>query len=249
VTTAIHRIAGAPFEAYAGPPGRIDVADVVTTAQSGTIAAGFVESEGGPFAYRCDYEAVCIPLDGTMTWETGDGEHAAEPGDVIWIPHGGRAAYRSARPARFVYATFPVNWPEIVGWTAGEDIKDLSLFDDTGTLGGVSLLRAGSSDAAWQGSPQAEGFDHAILTRPRTGAEITTLAMRTKGPTRWTLGQGEGALVVIDGAVLCGGRQDRAGPGDLIWKASADTLALATEGAACLISVSAAPGTATRLAH
>ncbi|MBN34482.1 MAG: hypothetical protein CMM46_06835 [Rhodospirillaceae bacterium] len=252
MTADVFRLSEAPFEPYAGPPGRVDVADVVTVGNSSTIAAGYVETEGGPFAYRCDYEAVCVPLDDAMTWDTGTGEAATKPGDVIWIPNGGRASYRSRGVSRFVYATFPVNWPEIVGWVAGQDIKDFSMLDDIGELDAVGLARAGSETEPWQSSPRAEGFQHAILTRPRGGAAMTTLALRTSQATTWSLGPGEGLLVVLEGDVMTRASDDvkqGLGAGDLLWKHAAGVLQLKTWGAARMLSISAADEHATAAAH
>ena len=111
--------ATAPFEAYAGPPGKLDVADIVNQSNSDTMAAGLCYVEGGPFTYRCDYEAFCVALDDNLVWETASGSDDLLAGDIVAIPKGGRAAYAAKAPARFFYATYPVNWPDIVGWTAG----------------------------------------------------------------------------------------------------------------------------------
>jgi len=238
----IFRLADAPFEAYAGPPGRIDVADVITTANSTTIAAGFVESEGGPFAYRCDYEAVCIPLDDTMTWEAGLGSRATRAGDVIWIPRGGRASYGSTGTARFVYATFPVNWPEIVGWTAGEDIKDLSSNSDLGELAGVSLSSPTVPGFSWATARRSNGdtFEHAVVTRPGMGAAMTTMLLKTEAATGWDLAAGEGLVLVLDGVVRFGEGMT-AQSGDLIWKPMDVPLRMETAGKGLCVSISARP--------
>jgi len=236
----IFRLSEAPYEAYAGPPGRVDVADVVTTASSRTIAVGFVETEGGPFAYRCDYEAICIPLDDRMTWDTGNGSHRTQPGDVIWIPHGGRASYAAEGTARFVYATHPVNWPEIVGWNAGEDIKDLSMLEDIGELGAVALLALADPALPWMTAQRTSGapFEHAIVTRPRTGSAMTTMLLRTKEPTGWNLTAGEGLVLVVSGEVRLRGKSDSVGAGDMIWKPGDQPLQIETTGPALCISIS-----------
>jgi len=245
----IFHLADAPFEAYAGPPGRIDVADVITTANSSTIAAGFVESEGGPFAYRCDYEAVCIPLDDTMTWDAGSGSRATKAGDVIWIPHGGRASYGSVGAAHFLYATFPVNWPEIVGWTAGEDVKDLNGAEDTGALDGVTLTPLDGPAMPWRTARRSSGesFEHAVVTRPGTGAAMTTMLLRTPTPVGWNLAAGEGLVLVLSGTVrLESGSSpaQEAGPGDLIWKPMDVPLRVETNGRSLCVSISSEAGTA-----
>jgi quercetin dioxygenase-like cupin family protein len=246
----IFRLADAPFEAYAGPPGRIDVADVITTANSTTIAAGFVESEGGPFAYRCDYEAVCIPLDDTMTWEAGLGSRATRAGDVIWIPRGGRASYGSTGTARFVYATFPVNWPKIVGWTAGEDIKDLDSIVDTGSLDGVTLTPLEGTVMPWRTARRSSGesFEHAVVTRPGTGAAMTTMLLRTPAAMGWSLAAGEGLVLVLSGTVrleTASSPAREAGPGDLIWKSMDVPLRIETNGESLCVSISSEAGTGT----
>jgi ethanolamine utilization protein EutQ (cupin superfamily) len=240
----VFHLADAPFEAYAGPPGRIDVADVITTANSTTIAAGFVESEGGPFAYRCDYEAVCVPLDDTMTWETGTGSRATKAGDVIWIPHGGRASYRSTGVARFVYATFPVNWPEIVGWNPGEDIKDLSALGDVGKLEAVSLIQLADPRMPWMTARRSSGsqFEHAVVTRPGLGAAMTTIFIRTDAATGWNLGAGEGLILMLQGKARFGSEGMEASAGDLVWKPEDEPLRMETSGASLCVSVSAASG-------
>src|SRR5690606_37996079 len=48
------------------------------------------------------------------------------PGDVVWLPNGARNNYWSTSTSRFFYTTWPVNWPDIVGWEAGKDVKDLA---------------------------------------------------------------------------------------------------------------------------
>ena len=173
VKRVLHQpIATARFEAYGGPPGKLDVADIVTQANSETMAAGLCTVEGGPFAYRCDYEALCVALDDNLTWETADGSDALRTGDIVAIPKGGRAAYAATAPSRFFYATFPVNWPEIVGWKAGEDIKDLSAVDDLGSLDGVMLFRR--SDAEYSDSTSIAGRTAmAKTTGPQDGFRLT----------------------------------------------------------------------------
>ena len=238
----IFHLADAPFEAYAGPPGRIDVADVITTANSTTIAAGFVETEGGPFAYRCDYEAVCIPLDDTMIWDTGTGSHNTSAQDIVWIPKGGRASYTSPGTARFVYATFPVNWPQIVGWDAGKDIKDLSAAGDQGELTSVSLACPSNLAFPWATSRRSNGdtFEHAVVTRPGTGAAMTTMLLKTESATGWDLAAGEGLVLVLDGDVRFG-EDVEAHSGDLIWKPMDVPLRMKTTGKGLCVSISACP--------
>jgi len=256
--SAIERfhLADAPFEAYAGPLGRIDVADVVTMENSNSIAAGFVETEGGPFAYRCDYEAVCVPLDDTMTWTTGGGARQTVAGDVIWIPKDGQASYAASGTARFVYATYPVNWPEIVGWQAGRDVKDLAADGDLGSLDGVTLSALNGAGMPWRTARRSSGetFEHAVVTRPGTGAAMTTMLLHTREPVAWNLDAGEGLVLLLSGCVRYGGEhgaERQAQAGDLLWKPTGIPLGIKTEGECLCISISSEIGTdaRTRVQH
>ena len=236
---ALHQpIADAPFEPYAGPPGRLDVADIVTQENSSSIAAGLCAAEGGAFAYRCDYEALCIALDDNLAWETGDGLHDLAAGDIVWIPNGGTASYVTRGPTRFAYATYPVNWPEIVGWTAGRDIKDLSGTDDTGSLADVRLYRR--ADAAYHQFFSSSGrIDVAQPAGPQDGLAMAAgFAVFDGAAMDYTVGY-DVVVVPLDGAfwLETEGRRLAGEPGDLFWIPKDVPAIYGSDGAATIVYV------------
>lgn len=241
-------IADAPFEPYGGPPGRLDVADIVTTANSTSIAAGLCIAEGGPLVYRVDYDAVVIALDDDLVWEDARGPQALRRGDAVWIAEGAKNAYWSTGTSHFFYTTWPVNWAEIVGWQAGRDVKDLAnQGGPEGTLEGIMVRRR--ADAA--SIPLRGTAGTAQLTpllgagdRVSMGAGLITIdgALDLTAPC-------DLALVVLEGtpALAVDGRRIAPDHGDLLWLSQGTRAAIAAGETATLGCVAAAPDWADRL--
>jgi len=232
-------ISTAPFEPYGGPPGRLDVADVVTTANSRSIAAGLCIAEGGPLVYRVDYDAVVVALDDELVWEDAAGPQALKAGDVVWIPEGARNSYWSTGTSRFFYTTWPVNWAEIVGWEAGRDVKDLAnQGGPKGSLDGILVRRR--ADASFRRFARDGGaVDMAELLGPGPGISMAAgLARLDRAAMTWTTPCDQ-ALVALDGAfrLEAGGRRFDAAPGDLLWVPEGTSATWACDGAATIAYV------------
>lgn len=232
-------IATAPFEAYAGPPGKLDVADIVTQAESDTMAAGLCYVEGGPFAYRCDYEAFCVALDDNLVWETAAGSDDLLAGDIVAIPKGGRAAYAAKAPARFFYATYPVDWPEIVGWTAGEDIKDLSADGDLGSLADVRLHRRVDADVDHDVSIPGETA-MAAMTGPQDDYALTCGYATFNRSFADNASEDDVVAVPLDDAfwVESGGNRQKGAAGDLFFLPGGQSIRYGSERLSTVIYVS-----------
>ncbi len=214
-------IADAPYEPYGGPPGRLDVADVVTTANSSSMAAGLCIAEGGPLVYRVDYDAVVIALDDALVWEDAAGPQALAPGDVVWIAKGAKNSYWSTGTSHFFYTTWPVNWAEIVGWQAGRDVKDLAnQGGPEGDLGGIAVhRRAGARFDRFDA--ESGSLSVAQLLGPGGGISMAAGLARFEDGTLSCTAPCDMALVALEGAFWIeaqGGRVEAA-PGDLLWLA------------------------------
>lgn len=220
MTAVVHQpIATAPFEPYGGPPGRLDVADVVTTANSASIAAGLCIAEGGPLAYRVDYDAVVVALDEDLVWEDAHGPQTLHPGDVVWLPNGARNNYWSTSTSRFFYTTWPVDWPDIVGWEAGKDVKDLAAQGGApGSFDGIVTRRR--ADARFASFPCEGGaMEVAQMLGPGDGVSMAAGLARLRDATKRRLVAHDTAMVVVEGFVWFdgGGGRIEAAPGDLLW--------------------------------
>ena len=229
-------IATAPFEPYGGPPGRLDVADVVTTANSTSIAAGLCIAESGPLVYRVDYDTVVIALDDALVWEDSQGPQALKAGDVVWIAEGAKNSYWSTGTSRFFYTTWPVNWAEIVGWEAGRDVKDLAnQGGPEGDLAGIRVVRR--AGAAFAPFPCRQGAAAlAQLLGPGDGVSMAAgLAELDDAAIPLTLAW-DAALVVLDGTVWVEDVGGRVTPeaGDLLWLPEGASVTLGSTGKARL---------------
>ena len=204
------------YERYAGPPGHIKLADVVNQELSRSFSAGYCDTGGAPFVYKCDYEAFCVALDDQVVWDTGHGRDKLAASEGIWIPNGGRASYHAPTQGRFIYVTYPVNWPEIIGWSASDGAKQIDGTGNTGPIDRVrrvrftdiktlelsDLLRAkADSSVAVQGDELQAG----ITTIERTNGSICSAA--------------DTLLVLLDtgGTVVLDSGDCKLSHGDLIW--------------------------------
>jgi len=215
--------ATAALEPYGGPPGRLDVADVITAADGAAMAAGLCIAEGGPLVYRVDYDAVVVALDHDLVWEDAEGPQPLAPGDIVWLPEGARNNYWSTGTSRFFYTTWPANWAEIVGWQAGRDIKDLAAQSGPeGDAAGIRTLRRASA----RFGPAEGGAAIARLLGGRDGISMGAGLIRLDGSGTWTA-PCEMALVALEGglAVAADGRLIDAAEGDLVWLPAGCTLA------------------------
>jgi ethanolamine utilization protein EutQ (cupin superfamily) len=214
-------MADAPFEPYGGPPGRLDVADVVTAANSTTMAAGLCIAQGGPLVYRVDYDAVVIALDDDLVWEDSHGPQALKAGDVVWIAEGARNSYWSTGTSRFFYTTWPVNWAQIVGWEAGRDVKDLANQGGAeGSLSGIAVHRhAGARFDRF--AADSGTLELAQLLGPGSGISMAAGLARFGDGALSCTAPCDMALVAIRGDfwIEAEGRGVEAAQGDLLWLA------------------------------
>ncbi|MDA0219470.1 MAG: hypothetical protein O3B22_07780 [Proteobacteria bacterium] len=229
-------LAGAPYEPYGGPPGRLDVADLVTTANSSSIAAGLCIAEGGPLVYRVDYDAVVIALDHDLVWEDASGPQKLTPGDIVWLPNGAQNSYWSTATSHFFYTTWPVNWAQIVGWQAGRDVKDLAnQGGPKGSFAGIGVHRA--ADAVFHPfAADGGGITLAPVLGPDDGVSMAAgLIALESAATTLTL-QWDAALVALDDNLRLevDGIGTTVAAGGLLWLPEGTTATLGSSGKACV---------------
>lgn len=251
MSTILHQpIASAPYEPYGGPPGRLDVADVVTTANSSSIAAGLCIAQGGPLVYRVDYDAVVVALDDELVWEDAGGPQALKTGDIVWIAEGARNSYWSTGTSRFFYTTWPVDWAGIVGWQAGRDVKDLAnQGGPEGSLEGIAVYRR--ADARFTALASRGGqADLAQVLGPRQEVSMAAGLIGLDGAALDLALSWDMALVVLDGTVRLEAPDRHIDPqhGDLLWLPRGAEVSLASEGQAVLAYVASPVDWADRIA-
>lgn len=96
-----------------GPPGRIDIASVVGTRDSRTMAGDLIEFEDTVLEYEMPYDDLLYVLDGSVTVKTQDGEVTGGPSDILWVPKGETVTFAVEGKATVFCATYPVNWEDL----------------------------------------------------------------------------------------------------------------------------------------
>ena len=89
--------------------------DVVTTADSSPMAAGYMTLDAsspgaGEFPWTLNYDEVDVVLEGELIITRGREVVRGGPGDVIFIPRGSSITFGTPRHTRFVYVAFPADW-------------------------------------------------------------------------------------------------------------------------------------------
>ncbi|WP_395334680.1 cupin domain-containing protein [Novosphingobium sp. BL-8H] len=95
-----------------GPPGTAFVGRAIDGSISSTMGAGFGRFDGSAIEWTLLYDEVIYVISGTFTVEVDGEVHAAEAGDVMWIPAGTSVIY-GGQAAHIFYAVQPGNWAEL----------------------------------------------------------------------------------------------------------------------------------------
>ena len=103
-----------PFgEGLATPGANVRLKDVVTSADSSPMAAGYMAMEKGEFPWTLTYDEVDIVLEGELVIRRGGQTARGGPGDVIFIPKGSSITFGTPSRVRFIYVAYPANWNEL----------------------------------------------------------------------------------------------------------------------------------------
>lgn len=90
------------------------VCRVVTSEHSDTLGSGLCLFERCSFPWRLTYDECVHVLEGEMEVEVEGESLRAGVGDVVFLRAGSEVTYRFAERCRLFYATYPVNWDELL---------------------------------------------------------------------------------------------------------------------------------------
>ena len=96
----------------AGKENQVGIADVVTTDDGSSMAAGFMAWENCFFPWTLTYDEVDLVLEGELHIRC-DGETViGKAGDVIFIPKNSSIEFGTPSKVKFLYVAYPANWQE-----------------------------------------------------------------------------------------------------------------------------------------
>ncbi len=97
-----------------GNPGDgVGIREVITSAASPHMAAGFMTMERTAFAWNLQYEEIDYVIEGTLDIIIDGQTYRGTAGDVFYLPQGSRIIFSSPDKAKFFYVTYPANWAEL----------------------------------------------------------------------------------------------------------------------------------------
>jgi ethanolamine utilization protein EutQ len=113
MSKALHfKRSGRRLERYGGPPGKAEIARLVTPRISRSMGAGIATFDGCSIEWTVLYDEVVVVLEGVFRLRLGKGYRRrieARKGDVIWLPEGTPLKYEGKRAVVF-YCLYPVDW-------------------------------------------------------------------------------------------------------------------------------------------
>ena len=89
---------------------QVGLADVVTSADKSTMAAGFMAWKECFFPWTLNYDEVDIVLEGELHIRSAGQAVVARAGDVIFIPKGSSIEFGTPSTVRFFYVTYPADY-------------------------------------------------------------------------------------------------------------------------------------------
>lgn len=89
---------------------QVGLADVVTSADKSTMAAGFMAWKECFFPWTLNYDEVDIVLEGELHIRSAGQTVVARAGDVIFIPKGSSIEFGTPSTVRFFYVTYPADY-------------------------------------------------------------------------------------------------------------------------------------------
>ncbi|GGP22530.1 ethanolamine utilization acetate kinase EutQ [Silvimonas iriomotensis] len=94
------------------PGGQIGIADVITSADGSSMAAGFMQWNNAFFPWTLNYDEVDMVLEGELHIRCAGQTVIGKAGDVMFIPKGSSIEFGSPGHVRFLYVAYPANWQE-----------------------------------------------------------------------------------------------------------------------------------------
>lgn len=98
-----------------GLDGEASVRTVIGPAESRTLGAGLGHFRDIEFEWELAYDEVVYVLAGRVEVEHAGGVERGGPGDIVFVPSGNKVTYRFIGDCRLFFATYPVDWEELVG--------------------------------------------------------------------------------------------------------------------------------------
>ena len=89
---------------------QVGLADVVTSADKSSMAAGFMAWKECFFPWTLKYDEVDIVLEGELHIRSAGQTVIAKAGDVIFIPKGSSIEFGTPTTVRFFYVTYPADY-------------------------------------------------------------------------------------------------------------------------------------------
>lgn len=96
----------------AGEDSHVGIADVVTSADGSSMAAGFMSWNRCFFPWTLNYDEVDLVLEGELHIRCNGQTVVGKPGDVIFIPKGSAIEFGTPTEVRFLYVAHPANWAD-----------------------------------------------------------------------------------------------------------------------------------------
>ena len=96
----------------AGKEKRVGIADVITTDDNSSMAAGYMAWENAFFPWTLNYDEVDVILEGELHIRCQGETTIGKAGDIMFIPKGSTIEFGTPSKVRFVYVAWPANWQE-----------------------------------------------------------------------------------------------------------------------------------------
>lgn len=96
----------------AGKEKRVGIADVITSDDNSSMAAGYMAWENAFFPWTLNYDEVDVILEGELHIRCQGETTIGKAGDILFIPKGSTIEFGTPTKVRFAYIAWPANWQE-----------------------------------------------------------------------------------------------------------------------------------------
>ncbi|MCM8564753.1 ethanolamine utilization acetate kinase EutQ [Thauera linaloolentis] len=96
----------------AGEDSHVGIADLITSADGSSMAAGFMSWNRCFFPWTLNYDEVDLVLEGELHIRCNGQTAIGKVGDVIFIPKGSNIEFGTPSEVRFLYVAYPANWAD-----------------------------------------------------------------------------------------------------------------------------------------
>lgn len=96
----------------AGKEKRVGIADVITSDDNSSMAAGYMAWENAFFPWTLNYDEVDVILEGELHIRCQGETTIGKTGDIMFIPKGSSIEFGTPTKVRFAYIAWPANWQE-----------------------------------------------------------------------------------------------------------------------------------------